>query len=831
MLARLMVRAEDKTNRLKLLEVIRNTQEQACLRLLLDYHGLQLLWSWMVDLEDIDLKSEIIKVLEFLPIPNKTMLKDSKVYDVIEKWSIDKDSESKTVDTNQEIKTIEDKKSSDVRQEEEKLIEDKKLTNGDVNLMEIELKSTAELKQENVKDDEISNDKATEDSNTTSSFNELKSSLHKGFNIIKKDSKSSQDQQQQQQQQQQQRSIPNIGMQATRLLNLWKDLKEVYRIPRLERQKRHEDEKEADRKAMENEENNNNSKMLNTPAFLRKNLKRPFDSTNKFGGYKQGNMFYTQYSQNAQFNHPNSNQNAPTNASSANECSLANKISKEEHRTYYNVELMRKDYEEAMKQYKKQVEQYNAAIQQQLNNLNNLNGLTIQPIQPIQPPMPPAPPNIYQTTHQLSQSSTPSPLSALNQFNSLFGDKQQQQQQQQQQHTLTELKNTTPVYATTSVTNQNVTNDQQHYLQYSQPTADYSLNQSNYAQQHQEYPQQELVTYNHLMNYEQQTTDEHIEPDNESQSQELEKSWNTLYVELTSGLNGKSRKTNYTELTNDQHKLNESDSLRPDYYLDPTTTDDDSSHSIDNLFITSGTYFVSEGKTYFIPSNSNGLNEQPLVIESRSELPSKELSKRELPENWNYSTDKNGYYYYYNKVTNQVQWNVPSNDKTTESINSNDENNIVISNATSDGTAKIDNFDLSSIDQATLTEIMKQFNGNDLSNLNSLTNIDLDPRKRTTTKLLSSVDQDTQESNATSNNSLSIELENKIIKFPYQQQQQQQQQQQMKPLSERKIKERFKSNLSEHIKNCLNPYRRADCKGGRILCIDDFKYLCRKVCI
>lgn len=241
-------------------------------------------------------------------------------------------------------------------------------------------------------------------------------------------------------------------------------------------------------------------------------------------------------------------------------------------------------------------------------------------------------------------------------------------------------------------------------------------------------------------------------------------------------------------------------------------------YQFDNLFLTPGTYFISEGKTYFIPCFSNGLNQEQAVIECKSteQLPSKEANKDELPKGWNQSKDKNGFYYYYNRETSQVQWNAPLDEKSTD--HQTNKENLIVS------TPRIDpnNIDLSSIDQATLAEIMKQFNGNSQ-------NIDImDPRKRSK---LSSDELDTQEASALSTNSLSIELENKIIKFPYQQQQPQQQQQPaVKPMSEKRIKEKFKSNLSEHIKNFLNPYRRPDCKSGRILCPDDFKYLCRKVC-
>ncbi|GBL62971.1 Histone-lysine N-methyltransferase SETD2, partial [Araneus ventricosus] len=84
--ARLMVRAEESSARHQLLDIIIKTEEQACLRLFLDYHGLPLLWSWMTDTVELDLKVKILQVLALLPVSNKTMLLDSKVMNIVEKW-------------------------------------------------------------------------------------------------------------------------------------------------------------------------------------------------------------------------------------------------------------------------------------------------------------------------------------------------------------------------------------------------------------------------------------------------------------------------------------------------------------------------------------------------------------------------------------------------------------------------------------------------------------------------------------------------------------------------------------------------------------------------
>ncbi|XP_050692390.1 histone-lysine N-methyltransferase SETD2-like isoform X3 [Eriocheir sinensis] len=89
-LSRLMVRAEDFSSRVMLLQLLQ-TGEPACRRLFLDYHGLKVLWSWMADLglsrQHTALKVEILKTLEVLPITNKTQLTDSRVLSLVERWS------------------------------------------------------------------------------------------------------------------------------------------------------------------------------------------------------------------------------------------------------------------------------------------------------------------------------------------------------------------------------------------------------------------------------------------------------------------------------------------------------------------------------------------------------------------------------------------------------------------------------------------------------------------------------------------------------------------------------------------------------------------------
>ncbi|XP_017922339.1 PREDICTED: histone-lysine N-methyltransferase SETD2 isoform X2 [Capra hircus] len=91
-LSRLMVRIETLEQKLTCLKLIQNTHSQSCLKSFLERHGLSLLWIWMAELGDgresnQKLQEEIIKTLEHLPIPTKNMLEESKVLPIIQRWS------------------------------------------------------------------------------------------------------------------------------------------------------------------------------------------------------------------------------------------------------------------------------------------------------------------------------------------------------------------------------------------------------------------------------------------------------------------------------------------------------------------------------------------------------------------------------------------------------------------------------------------------------------------------------------------------------------------------------------------------------------------------
>uniref|UniRef100_A0A8C6MDU2 [histone H3]-lysine(36) N-trimethyltransferase n=1 Tax=Nothobranchius furzeri TaxID=105023 RepID=A0A8C6MDU2_NOTFU len=93
-LCRLMVRVETMEQKLICLKLIQDTQNQSSLKQFLDHHGLSLLWIFMglsegkgESTNNIKLQIEIMKTLAVLPISTKNMLEESKVLALIQRWA------------------------------------------------------------------------------------------------------------------------------------------------------------------------------------------------------------------------------------------------------------------------------------------------------------------------------------------------------------------------------------------------------------------------------------------------------------------------------------------------------------------------------------------------------------------------------------------------------------------------------------------------------------------------------------------------------------------------------------------------------------------------
>lgn len=182
-----MVRSRELLHRTRLLNIIQRG-EQPCRRLFLDYRGLRLLWSYMRDIAG-DLSEnaqryrlEILKTLYSLPIPNKTMVVDSKVFSEVDKWS---------------KKFYEAQRDSPEDEQLKPKLSDSSLKNLNVS------------KEEKLKE-KIASSRVKMEINTEEGFDE---SL--------------------------------VSQMASEILSMWSDLKEVFRIPkkeRIEQMKEHERE-------------------------------------------------------------------------------------------------------------------------------------------------------------------------------------------------------------------------------------------------------------------------------------------------------------------------------------------------------------------------------------------------------------------------------------------------------------------------------------------------------------------------------------------------------------------------------------------------------------
>lgn len=89
-LCRLMVRTTDLNTRISLTRLV-EAADVPCRRLFLDYRGLNIMHSWMSQLgwtpKELDLKIAIEEALSKLNIPHRTMLTESKVWQVVNRWS------------------------------------------------------------------------------------------------------------------------------------------------------------------------------------------------------------------------------------------------------------------------------------------------------------------------------------------------------------------------------------------------------------------------------------------------------------------------------------------------------------------------------------------------------------------------------------------------------------------------------------------------------------------------------------------------------------------------------------------------------------------------
>lgn len=228
-LSRLMVRAKESSQRAKLLRVLRRG-ELPCRRLFLDYHGLRLIHGYMVDSQCLiktdkkfeSSRLELLQTLATLPIPNKTMLQDSKVLSTVQTWAT-----TSTADLPLDSDSSSPQTEHDLQQtcpDNEKKEEMQNVVKSEI----IELK--AGIEKEVFTSLEITNKESPNDS-------ESLDVEMADVSVTKSDSKLEELNYQEE-----------ITALASKLLEEWSNLKEVFKIPKKERiEQMKEHEREANR--------------------------------------------------------------------------------------------------------------------------------------------------------------------------------------------------------------------------------------------------------------------------------------------------------------------------------------------------------------------------------------------------------------------------------------------------------------------------------------------------------------------------------------------------------------------------------------------------------
>lgn len=404
--ARLMVRTEETRDRVKLLDIVNNTRDPVFLRLFMDYHGLQLLWSWMVDTDDSILKASILQILSILPIPNRTVLVDSKVMEMVEKWA-------------KEVTVADDPSPGEMRLPFELppvciKSDETQLKDDDVTVAKSEVDECASVivKEEPNCSDQVQPDSSGETGNLRSEPPELTDHVppdridrsdaeaipiptegaeEKNFrlesNESSQDSKCSATQDLEQadslkvepdsaakpkespddrKQPDDSLLLPQICQLAQKLLVMWKDLKEGFKIPRLVRQKRQADEIEADRRTQEYEMNRARGMPYN------------FNLTGKRGPEERDGIASIllrnkkSKKQNQQSPATQYAYDMPTDASQWQippEPAVP-KVSKEAHRMQVELDMMKQAYEEKMAAYRAQIEMVEEMSKRMVPHLN-----------------------------------------------------------------------------------------------------------------------------------------------------------------------------------------------------------------------------------------------------------------------------------------------------------------------------------------------------------------------------------------------------------------------------------------------------------------------------
>lgn len=696
--------------------------------------------------------------------------------------------------------------------------------------------------------------------------------------------------------------LPNIPMLAQKLLYMWKDLKEGFRIPRLERQKRLEDEKEADRKTIEMEER----RAKGLPLISDSDSKRGFDNRNTLASILGLRKKQKRPQDDRKSIENNVSSFQPSNSSIMTGESTGPtppKVCKEAHRMQFEMDLMRKQYEEALNSYHKQMEQYTAMFQQQTlapgtahqhNQQNTLASLPSTPQQssfesshasgstpnqnsfkhgpsflsPVTggtgPPHPPPPPpslgsmypeNIPHQGYQVA-NDYPSSIPVASSFSQMGVFNENQSSFPAGSPHLNHINNNNSTSSTshmvTVISDEHLRKTEGSYCSGSSATASPITHQSFPS-----YKNPLLIECTNSLNHNLMSDEKAV----------ILTDYGVEYVPIRQSPQNK--KADQTSLKASKSPLNDAYKEKP----------------FSSMYPPPGTFYITkEGSTYFIPSpfDSHGHQVRLKVFENVSKPHSlsktKETVSTALPPNWRRAKDGEGNVYYYNRLTKSIQWEIPVMDM---SLIDDDQGiirtegsfvKVVVSNADSTSTPRNETLpeksDSSSTSSSGSTCAISTPSTSRLvaQTTTLLNNIDNSPRGSPKAHPLANglsetsdlfVNEDSNEIAGTPSHTLpgSYESNSSRIKNTLETNSmilgadiaandcsmaietndteliQTVNRRSKTERMEKRMKDRFKTEMSEHIKYCLNPYRKSDCPVGRILSTEHFKYVARKVSI
>ena len=316
-LATLSLKVEEVSDRRKLLNIIKATEDPCSLRLFVEYHGLEIICLWMRDPQaDCGFKVTIIEILEKLerlPILTKTKVVDSQVYRWIEKWATEE--HKPVVHTISEANSTENSNGTDERSRSNS---DGHKDGDD----DVESRGTRKV---SILDENNDSQQATLPLTPTKEASSQDVTLPLQRNA----------------------KFPNIKMLADRLLRKFQALNQGFKIPRLNRQQRKELES-----TMQMQQNS-------ADFDLKEKDKKPLDSNHPFK-----KNFLKPSTTNGLVN--STSQSVPIkrkfDTSSTNNIDLtpAPKISKEERRQQFEINVRMKDYYDNIERH------YGSAIAEQV---------------------------------------------------------------------------------------------------------------------------------------------------------------------------------------------------------------------------------------------------------------------------------------------------------------------------------------------------------------------------------------------------------------------------------------------------------------------------------